>query len=135
MKLTIMRSGEPAPIDLEIKRAEINLTTVEHSMRGDMAYIKITNFYENTNKELQAALEDLDLENARGIILDLRNNLGGYVNTMVEVASHFIKEGTIITLRDNKGDTTSESVRPNGIFTELPMVVLVNQYSASASKS
>jgi carboxyl-terminal processing protease len=134
VKLTIIHADEKLPVDIEIERAEINLTTVEYSIRGDVAYIQITNFYESTNKEFQAALEALDLENARGIILDLRNNLGGYVNTMVEVASHFIKEGTIITLRDNQGRTDSESVRPNGIFTDLPLVVLVNQYSASASE-
>jgi carboxyl-terminal processing protease len=52
----------------------------------------------------------------------------------VDVASHFIKEGVVLTLVDNKGDRTSESVHPNGVFTDLPMVVLVDQYSASGSE-
>ena len=74
------------------------------------------------------------MKNSSGIILDLRDNPGGLVSTVVDVASHFIKEGVIITLRNNQGKTTSESVKPNGIFTDLPMVVLVNQYSASGSE-
>jgi carboxyl-terminal processing protease len=56
------------------------------------------------------------------------------VTTVVDVASHFIKEGVIITLVDNKGNKSSESVNPNGVFTTLPMVVLVDQYSASGSE-
>ncbi len=59
---------------------------------------------------------------------------GGLVTAVVDVASHFIRSGVIITLRDNQGRTTSQSVNPNGIFSDLPMVVLVNQYSASGSE-
>jgi len=87
---------------------------------GDIAYIKLTNFYERTNAELETALQTLDVKNARGIILDLRDNLGGYVNVMVDIASHFIKEGVIITLRDNQGKTTSQSVNPNGTLSGFP---------------
>ena len=134
VKLTVLHEGQSAPVDIEIVRAEINPTTVSYRMEGDIAYIKLTNFYERTNAELETAFQTLDLKNARGIILDLRDNLGGYVNVMVDIASHFIKEGVIITLRDNQGKTTSQSVNPNGTFTGLPMVVLVNQYSASASE-
>jgi carboxyl-terminal processing protease len=134
VKLTVLHEGETAAVDIDIVRAEINPTTVNYRMEGDIAYIQLTNFYERTNDELETALQTLDLKNARGIILDLRDNLGGYVNTMVDIASHFIKDGVIITLRDNQGKTTSQSVNPNGTFTELPMVVLVNQYSASASE-
>ena len=134
VKLTVLHEGQSAPVDIEIVRAEINPTTVSYRMEGDIAYIKLTNFYERTNAELETALQTLDVKNARGIILDLRDNLGGYVNVMVDIASHFIKEGVIITLRDNQGKTTSQSVNPNGTFTGLPMVVLVNQYSASASE-
>jgi len=66
--------------------------------------------------------------------MDLRDNPGGLVTTVVDVASHFIKDGVIITLRDIRAKTQSQSVNPNGVFTELPMVVLVNQYSASGSE-
>ena len=134
VKLLILRENEAAPVEVEIVRAEINPVTVYYEMKEKMAYIQITNFYENTNDEFQTALQELDLENAAGIILDLRDNTGGLVTTVVDVASHFIKEGVIITQRDNQGRTTSVSANPNGIFTELPMVVLVNDYSASGSE-
>ena len=134
VKLIILHQGESTPVEIPIVRAQINITTVKYRMQGDIAYIQITNFYETTNNELQAALQSLDLKNTKGIILDLRNNLGGYVNVLVDVASHFVKQGVIITERDNQGKTTSVSANPNGIFTELPMVVLVNQYTASASE-
>ncbi len=134
VKLTVLRESQEDPIEIDIIREEINPSTVEYRMEGDIAYIQISNFYENTNDELQAALEALDLANARGIIIDLRNNLGGYVNVLVDVASHFIKEGTIIITQDNEGRRTSYSVNPNGTFTDLPMVVLVNEFSASASE-
>jgi len=132
--LTILHENAQLPVYITITRAEINPSTVNFRKEGDIAYIQITNFYERTNIEFQAALEELDLANCKGIIIDLRNNLGGYVTSMVDVASHFIKEGTIITLRDNQGRTQTESVNPNGTFTDLPVVVLVNQYSASASE-
>jgi carboxyl-terminal processing protease len=134
VKLLVLHESETTPVEIDIVRAQINPSTVTYRMVGDVAYIQITNFYERTNDEFQAALADLDLAQTRGIVLDLRNNLGGYVNAMVDVASHFVKEGVIITLRDNQGKTTSQSVRPNGTFTELPLVILVNQYSASASE-
>jgi len=132
--LTILHENAQLPVYITITRAEINPSTVNFRKEGDIAYIQITNFYERTNIEFQAALEELDLANCKGIIIDLRNNLGGYVTSMVDVASHFIKEGTIITLRDNQGRTQTESVNPNGTLTDLPLGVLVNQYRASASE-
>jgi carboxyl-terminal processing protease len=134
VKLSILHKDAAVAVEIIIVRAEINPTTVNSKMVGDIAYIQITNFYDRTNIEFQAALQSLDLKNSKGIIIDLRNNLGGYVTSMVDVASHFVKEGAIITLRDNKGKTETKSVNPNGIFTNLPVVVLVNQYSASASE-
>ena len=134
VKLTILHSGETMPVEIEIIREFINASGVTSSMKGSVAYIKIVTFNESTNAELQGALESLDLNNSSGIILDLRDNPGGLVSAVVDVASHFIKEGVVITLRDNQGRTTSESVNPNGTFTDLPMVVLVNQYSASGSE-
>jgi carboxyl-terminal processing protease len=134
VKLLILHENENTAVEIEITRAEINPATVFYRMEGDIAYIQITNFYERTGEEFQAALKASDLNNCRGIVIDLRNNLGGLVSSMVEVASHFIKEGVIISFRDNQGKMSSQSARPNGIFTELPVVVLVNQYSASASE-
>jgi carboxyl-terminal processing protease len=134
VKLLILHPDATLPVEISIVRAEINPTTVSYRMEGNVAYIQLTNFYQSSNDEINNALKALDLKNAKGIVLDLRNNLGGYVNTMVDIASHFIKSGVIITMRDNQGQTTSQSVNRNGVFTDLPLVVLVNQYSASASE-
>jgi carboxyl-terminal processing protease len=134
VKLTILHKGETRPVEISIVRAEINPTTVNYRLEGDVAYIQITNFYDKTGSEFETALESFDLTKCKGIVIDLRNNLGGYVTSMIDVASHFIKSGTIITLRDNQGRTEVQGVRRNGIYTDLPVVVLVNQYSASASE-
>jgi carboxyl-terminal processing protease len=132
--LTILHEGDTAPVDIEITRAQIDTSSVEAEMKGDIVYIRILQFDEKTNGELNDALESLDLASSRGIILDLRSNPGGLVPTVVDVASHFIKEGVVITLVDNKGNRTTESVHPNGVFTDLPIVVLVDEYSASGSE-
>jgi carboxyl-terminal processing protease len=134
VKLEILHEGSETPEEIEIIRAAITTPSVKYEMRGDILYLRINSFNEQTNGELQTALEAVDLKNTTGIILDLRDNPGGLVTTVVNVASHFIKEGVIITLRDNQGKTDSISTNPNGIYIELPMVVLVNQYSASGSE-
>jgi carboxyl-terminal processing protease len=134
VKLGLLHEGSDIPEEIEIIRAAITTPSVKYEMRGDILYLSINSFNEQTNNELQTALESVDLKNAAGIIVDLRDNPGGLVTTVVNVASHFIKDGVIITLRDNQGKTDSISAKPNGIFTELPMVVLVNQYSASGSE-
>jgi carboxyl-terminal processing protease len=134
VKLLILHEGDKLPVEIEIVRAQISPNSVNSRMEGDIAYLQILNFHAKTNDEFQAALTNLDLSKAKGIIIDLRNNPGGYVNVVVDIASHFIKEGVIITMRDNQGNTKSTSVNPNGIYTTLPMVVLVNQYSASGSE-
>jgi len=134
VKLLIQHQGETTPVEIDVVRAQINAPSVNYKMMGSVAYIDITSFNENTNNELNTGLQALDLKVSTGIILDLRDNPGGLVSAVVDVASHFIKEGVIITLVDNKGDKSSESANHNGVYTDLPMVVLVNQYTASGSE-
>jgi carboxyl-terminal processing protease len=134
VKLLIQHEGETTPVEIDIVRAQIDAPSVTYQDRGSIAYVRIDIFDEQTNDELNSALQALDLKNRTGIVLDLRDNPGGLVSSVVGVAGHFIKEGVVLTLVDNKGNRTSESVRPNGVFTDLPMVVLVNQYTASGSE-
>lgn len=134
VKLTIQREGESTPVEITVVRAQISSFTVNWEMKGDIAYIKISEFGSKTNMELNNALKAIDLKNTRGIILDLRSNPGGIVQTVVQVASHFVKSGVIITMVNNEGEQTAISARPNGVFTDLPMVVLVDQYSASGAE-
>jgi carboxyl-terminal processing protease len=134
VKLLIQHQGETIPVEIDVVRAQITAPNVTYRMMGNISYIDITVFSENTNDELNAGLQALDLKDSTGIILDLRDNPGGLVSDVADVASHFIKEGVIITMVDNKGDRSSQSAHPNGVFTDLPMVVLVNQYTASGSE-
>jgi carboxyl-terminal processing protease len=134
VRLLIQHEGETMPVEIDVVRAQINAPNVTYQMMGNIAYIDISSFSANTNDELNAGLQALDLKDSTGIILDLRDNPGGLVSDVVDVASHFIKSGVIITLVDNKGDRSSQSVQPNGVYTDLPMVVLVNQYTASGSE-
>jgi len=132
--LSVLHEGAAAPVDITITRAQIDTKSATAEMRGDIVYIRIFQFGDQTNTELNSALQSLDLAASKGIVLDLRSNPGGLVPVVVDCASHFIKSGVIITLVDNKGNRSTESAHPNGVFTDLPMVVLVDQYSASGAE-
>jgi carboxyl-terminal processing protease len=134
VKLTIQHEGETAPVEIEIVRAQISSFTVSFEMKGDIAYIRINEFSTKTNAEFNSALQSVVSQRAAGIIIDLRSNPGGIVPVVVDVASHFIKDGVVLTLVDNHGNKTPVPVHPNGVFTDLPIVVLVDQYSASGSE-
>ena len=134
VRLLILHQGETKPEEIEIVRAEIEVTSVDFKMRGDIAYININHFTERTDGELSQVLESLTQEGATGIILDLRRNPGGLVEAVVDVASHFLKEGIVLFVLDNQGKQTSLSVKRGGITTDLPLVVLTDNYSASGSE-
>jgi carboxyl-terminal processing protease len=134
VKLTIQHEGQSAPVEIEIVRAQISSFTVSWQMKGDVAYIRINEFDTKTNAALNNALQSIVAQKAAGIIIDLRSNPGGIVPVVVDVASHFIKDGVVLTLVDNHGNKTPLPVNPNGVFTDLPIVVLVDQYSASGSE-
>jgi len=135
VKLTVSREGEPEPLEFRITRARIVVPSVTGEMREDgIAYIDINTFGDKTTGELDTALEAVLRQNPRGIIIDLRNNPGGYLNTAVEVASEFIDDGVI--LYEQYGDGKRDTFRAlgNGRATDLPIVVLINEGSASASE-
>jgi carboxyl-terminal processing protease len=134
VKLAIQHEGQPEPVEIEIVRAQISSYTVSSQMKGDVGYIKINEFGTKTNGEFNNALQSIVSQKPVGIIIDLRSNPGGIVPVVVDVASHFIKDGVVLTLVDNKGEKTPVPVNPNGVFTDLPVVVLVDQYSASGSE-
>jgi len=134
VKLTILHQGATTPVDIEVVRAQISSFTVSSEMKGDIGYIKINQFDTKTNDEFNTALQSLIDQKATGIIIDLRDNPGGIVPVVVNVASHFIKEGVVLTLVDNRGNKTPVNVNPNGVFTDLPVVVLVNEFSASGAE-
>ena len=134
VSLLILHQGETEPVDIEIERAEVEVNSVYFEMRGDIAYINITHFSSRTDAELLPVLESVALEEATGIVLDLRSNPGGLLPTVVDVASRFLTEGTVVDVVDNQGEHTIMSAESRQVTTDLPMVVLVDEFSASGSE-
>ena len=134
VRLLVLHEGETEPVEIEIVRAEIELSSVSFEMRGDIALITITHFSARTDAELVPVLETVASEAAAGIILDLRSNPGGTLPAVVSVASHFLTEGIVIDVVDNQGEHTTMSVEHKRLTTDLPLVVLVDEFSASGSE-
>jgi carboxyl-terminal processing protease len=135
--LSILREGETDLLEFEITRAKIVIASASGKMlENDIAYVQVTTFGSNTTPELLAALKDLMAKNPKGIILDLRNNGGGFLSTAVEVASQFQGEGVVLYEQYGDGTKTTYDVIPGGLATDktIPMVVLINEGSASASE-
>jgi len=134
VRLLILHEGETEPEAIDIVRAEIELTSVRFEMRQDIAYINITHFSEGTDAELLPVLDSITAEAATGIILDLRSNPGGVLTAVVDVAGHFLQEGVVVDIVDNQGNHTDIPVNGEGAIIDLPLVVLVDSYSASGSE-
>lgn len=134
VRILVQHQDETEPVEIEIVRAEIELDSVIYEMRQDIAYINITHFSELTDGELSLALESVIAEGATAIILDLRSNPGGLLHAVVDVVSHFLTEGVVVSVVDNQGKHTTSVVKPKEVTTDLPMVVLVDSFSASGSE-
>ncbi len=135
VRILVLHEGETEPEELTIVRAEIELPSISFEIREDIAYIYIGHFTERTNEEIITVLEDIrDDKDVSGIILDLRSNPGGQVESVVDVTSHFLKEGLVFYVVDNRGNETRYKVDSRGIKTDLPMVVLTDNHSASGSE-
>lgn len=133
--LTIGREGEAEPLEVVITRAKITIYSAEGKMlENDIAYIDINTFGERTTQELRAALGTLLKQNPKGIIIDLRNNPGGYLTTAVEVSSEFIDEGVVLYEQYGDGRRDEHKALGRGQATDIPIVVLINEGSASASE-
>ncbi len=133
--LTIRRAGVADPFDVEITRGRITIPSVEYRMlEGDIAYVQLFNFGDDTHQDLRNALEDLYENDPVGLVFDLRNNGGGFLHTAVEVTSEFIGEGVV--LYEEYGDGTRDTYEADGegLATEIPLVVLINEGTASASE-
>jgi len=133
--LTVRREGEAEPLEFVITRARITIHTAEGKMLEDgIAYVDINMFGDKTTQELRATLQNLMKQNPRGMIIDLRNNPGGYLNTAIEVSSEFIEEGIIMYEQYGDGRRDQYEALGNGQATDIPIVVLINEGSASASE-
>ena len=131
--ISVLHEDETEPEVIEIVRAEIELPSVHFEMMEDIAYIEVTHFTERTGQELYPVVAEAN-QQASGIILDLRSNPGGLLSTVVAAASVFLDEGVVADIVDNEGNHQVFEVVPVGTTSDLPLVVLVNQYSASGSE-
>jgi carboxyl-terminal processing protease len=132
--LQVLHQGENNPVEINIVRARVEVPSVVFEMRGDIAHIMITQFTDRTETEFAAVLQNLASKNAKGIILDLRSNSGGLLSIVVEVASHFISEGVIVSVRSNQGEIERYDAMHEDPVIYLPTLVLVDQYSASGAE-
>jgi carboxyl-terminal processing protease len=135
VRLTIRRPEVAEPFDVDVIRDSINVPSVESRMlEAGIAYVQLQTFGEETTRDLRRALTQRLAENPQGLILDLRGNGGGYLTTAVEVTSEFLSEGIVLTERFGDGREEVYRARPGGLATEIPLVVLVDAGSASASE-
>ena len=131
--LTIQRDSET--FEVTITRQNIVVPTVESEMLEDnIAYVALYTYGENTTEQLQNSLNELLAQDPDGLILDLRDNGGGYLNTAIQVVSEFIGEGVVMYEQYGDGETYTYEAIPGGLATEIPLVVLVNGGTASASE-
>lgn len=139
VNVTIRRVGEAGPRVVTLVRDKIVVKSVKPELlENDIGYIKLAQFQENTSSELRSALVELESRNGRplrGVILDLRNNPGGLLAEAIDVVDEFIDKGLIVSVRGRTEDQSREYfATKNGDFQEFPIVVMVNEGSASASE-
>lgn len=134
--ITVLHPSSTTPQDYTLTRAKITVQNVTWTMvpGTKIAHIRLAAFSQDVSKDLQKALQDAQKQGATGIILDLRNDPGGLLNEAVSVTSQFIGSGNVLQTKDASGNIKNVPVEPGGIATKIPMIVLINQGSASASE-
>lgn len=138
VRLHILRADQPEPFWVELARDQIRVSSVTSKLVEQdgvkVGYLKLKVFGEHTNTEMEGAIRDLEAGGAQGFILDLRNNGGGYINAAVDVCSKFLKTGSkVVTVQERGQDEVNYPSHPN-LHPWKPLVMLVNEYSASASE-
>ncbi|KUK94914.1 MAG: Carboxy-terminal-processing protease, partial [Anaerolineaceae bacterium 46_22] len=131
--LTISRDNKT--FDVTITRQIIIVPTVDYEMlEEDIAYVALYSFGDKSTEQLRKALQEVLDQDPAGLIFDLRDNYGGFLNTAIQVVSEFIGEGVVMYEEVGDGQTYSYEAIPGGLATKIPMVVLVNGGTASASE-
>jgi carboxyl-terminal processing protease len=136
--LTLRRPGREEPLDVSMARAVITISPVRWRAEGDIAYLRVTAFNEQTEANLRTAIEDLQSQlgpSLKGVVLDLRNNPGGLLEQAVAVADVFLDRGEIVSTRGRRAENIQRfNARRGDLVDGRPMVVLINGGSASASE-
>ena len=137
VKISVQRAQDE-PFEVNIIRDEIKIRSVRSRLYETIGYIRITTFSEQTSPGLQKAMDDLQAETAEGLtglVLDLRNNPGGLLSEAIRVSDAFLEKGEIVSTRGRgENDIQHAYARPGDISDGLPLVVLINSGSASASE-
>ncbi len=134
--LTILHTKTGKMQDYTLTRAKINMQNVTWQIipGTKVAHLRLAGFSQGVSRELRQALTDMQQQGVTAVILDLRNNPGGLLNEAVSTASQFLSSGDVLLEKDAKGNVSHLSVRSGGAATGMPMVVLVNNGTASASE-
>ncbi|MCL6641594.1 MAG: S41 family peptidase [Candidatus Rokubacteria bacterium] len=135
--ISVMREGWAEPRDFEITREQIRVQSVRtHDLGNGIGYIRLRQFQEQTGHDIEAALERFVKNGTKALVLDLRNNPGGLLTAAVEVAEKFVDDGKLIVYTEGRvrNQNMRFSAHAKKTYNSIPMVVLVNQGSASASE-
>jgi carboxyl-terminal processing protease len=138
VRLTVLREGEKKPLEKTLKRDTIKIQSVRSRQEGDVAYIRVSSFAETTYPAMAAAIAKEQKaigKDFKGVVLDLRNNPGGLLDQAIEVSDAFLEKGEIVSTRSrNPAESKRYSATAGDLIHGLPMVVLINEGSASASE-
>jgi carboxyl-terminal processing protease len=137
VRIGVRREGSPDPLYFDVVRDEIPRPSVDHSflVAPDIGYVRITGFGENTGKELQDALRQLNVQDLKGLVLDLRGNGGGLLAEGVAVAEMFLQRGQLIVSHRGRASRERQyTASRNNRGTSVPLVVLINRLTASAAE-
>lgn len=133
-KLTIIREGETEPLEFSIKRKTVEEPTIEYQMLSNkIGYISVSEFDEVTAEQFRQAIKDLESKGQKGLIIDLRNNPGGSLTTVVDMLDRMLPKGLIVYTEDKYGNREEQKSTAKEEF-DKPVVVLINGNSASASE-
>jgi len=136
VKLKAFRPADGEFKDFEIERQNVQVSSIEKKemLNADVGLITISNFAEDTGKDFRAAMEELTAKGMKALVIDLRNNTGGILDTAIQVADCFITEGPIVSVAARDASPVVRSADPGSKKYKLPIVVLINGNSASASE-
>lgn len=133
--LTVIRKNYSEPIDIRIVRDEINVNSIDWEMENGIAIIEINQFGDSTKQEFSKAISEILAQRPEGVVLDLRYNGGGYLEGAIDIASEFLEDEKVVTIK-KRNPEEDEVIYVNGQarMASVPLVVLINRGSASASE-
>lgn len=135
VRLLVRRKNTGEAVELEIIRGVIQLESVQLTMLvGRIGHLKVASFSGTSREELARAMERFERSRGLGLVVDIRNNPGGLLSSVVDVTSQFVDEGLVLYQLDGQGNRRDWNASSGGLALDVPMVVLINGFSASASE-